>query len=1043
MATKAIDLGAVSAYAVAVKNGFVGTEAEWEQYIANASINASQAASASEAAAAAQAAAEASEARIAPAVAAGIQAVEDQQGTSVAAVQAEGATQVQAVRDAGAEQDAGLVAEGQNQIQAIQLAAETQEAESVAAVQAQETASVAAVNQAGATQVSAVETKGAETIASIPEDYTELTNEIMDVRSALRKSTGNEMVSGWKIGYYDSGSSATSIDPEVIHNGPTWRCVYLDCQEGDVFYYTGYGSSAARPWVFLLSDGTIQNKGSAGTYADQKVIVPANAAHIVFNAAAGDNAVYSVFSGQPLKEKVTENTENIADNAAEIGDLKSAMNVLTDDMAISISGASRGHWEINNDIATKVSASSGYYYAFNPIEVSEGQLYIVSINCNSGHAPIILANYSNDQYVVVDTRTVTAQRVPEEFEFVIPTGVTHMLLTRYGASNPGANVMLKIQKVDASLSVPGVPADAKATGDNILDLRDKINATTSYKELFNGNLEYGYIAGNGVYTPSTNGICYRCAITAGYVLRAIITAGTNNRLIIYGSVDNVHYTEIARNNTARTIDFNAGNYKYCCVLIFYGEGASQTTDDFTIQLLEAMTADSFDDFKVNGVSVITNSELGDVDSYTPKAMITNLNIQPESLTEYPKNLCFMAGKIIYEFGKEPTYTGYLFCDIATNKFYFAAKPEGEYQYLFTWDASLADGDRVSLWNATITADGDVIFLKYRYRRNPIIYPHTDYTQPYIVDFSDDKKPDGWLVNSSVVHFSDGTFVFGDYAAHKESDEANNDGRIIWRVTKPYNDPNNWSKVHTFKHVYFSHYYSDEPENEIGHIHAIMYDFYTDDLYCTTGDIDRHCRMWISRDHGATWSAIPGAVGTTENTIASAEGQKWRMTNSVFTKDAIWWGTDAQRPYHNLWKCTRDETGHIDFSTLTKVIDLETPNVPSEQSQRTYIVALMRGRSGLLILDRGEPRPDILDLKFYDFENQKLYIVASLERATNDASSLEGSDRLGIAMQATTIYQPFDVDGIITGGGTYVRPNCTSIFNNSQSDYVGALKIKII
>lgn len=35
-----VDLGAVSAYAVAVANGFVGTEAEWEQYIANASQNA-------------------------------------------------------------------------------------------------------------------------------------------------------------------------------------------------------------------------------------------------------------------------------------------------------------------------------------------------------------------------------------------------------------------------------------------------------------------------------------------------------------------------------------------------------------------------------------------------------------------------------------------------------------------------------------------------------------------------------------------------------------------------------------------------------------------------------------------------------------------------------------------------------------------------------------------------------------------------------------------------------------------------------------------
>ncbi|MBR0218987.1 MAG: hypothetical protein IJQ33_07300 [Clostridia bacterium] len=53
-----VNLGAVSAYAVAKKHGFTGTEAEWEQYIANASAKAQQAAdSAASAAASAEAAA--------------------------------------------------------------------------------------------------------------------------------------------------------------------------------------------------------------------------------------------------------------------------------------------------------------------------------------------------------------------------------------------------------------------------------------------------------------------------------------------------------------------------------------------------------------------------------------------------------------------------------------------------------------------------------------------------------------------------------------------------------------------------------------------------------------------------------------------------------------------------------------------------------------------------------------------------------------------------------------------------------------------------
>ncbi len=317
MATKAIDLGAVSAYAVAVKNGFVGTEAEWEQYIANASINASQAASASEAAAAAQAAAEASEARIAPAVAAGIQAVEDQQGTSVAAVQAEGATQVQAVRDAGAEQDAGLVAEGQNQIQAIQLAAETQEAESVAAVQAQETESVAAVNQAGttqtaavnqagATQVSAVETKGAETIASIPEDYTELTNEVDDLKSALnvdeaalKVTIETENVPVTMNKYMGIGITNKTINE---YGGGFYLSSPITVSEGDVYVITceGYGTTAAYAFgndgvISYVFPEAVIGTGHVNLVEDKRILIPVGVNELyISNTTQGTVIPYGV-----------------------------------------------------------------------------------------------------------------------------------------------------------------------------------------------------------------------------------------------------------------------------------------------------------------------------------------------------------------------------------------------------------------------------------------------------------------------------------------------------------------------------------------------------------------------------------------------------------------------------------------------------------------------------------------------------------------------------------------------------------------------------
>ena len=168
--------------------------------------------------------------------------------------------------------------------------------------------------------------------------------------------------------------------------------------------------------------------------------------------------------------------------------VKSAIDIVTADVSVPVGSASRGYWEIANDVATKQSASSGFYHAFNPIEVSEGQLYTVTINCNSGHPPIILANYSNDQYAVVDTKTVSAQRTNVVFEFSVPAGVTHMLLTRFGNAAPGATVMLKAQRVDTTLSETGVAADAKATGDAIGAVDAKADYADKQIEKINDSL---------------------------------------------------------------------------------------------------------------------------------------------------------------------------------------------------------------------------------------------------------------------------------------------------------------------------------------------------------------------------------------------------------------------------------------------------------------------------------------------------------------------------------------------------------------------------
>lgn len=408
----------------------------------------------------------------------------------------------------------------------------------------------------------------------------------------------------------------------------------------------------------------------------------------------------------------------------------------------------------------------------------------------------------------------------------------------------------------------------------------------------------------------------------------------------------------------------------------------------------------------------------------------------------PPNLCLISTRNIYEEGKTPNYSGYLYLDIVAQKLYYSSASPDNPTYLCDWDKSLANNEGCENYCAIITDDGDILFMRNWKRQNPIVYPHEDYTHPYVVDFGTAKKPYGCLMGSSAVAFKGGSVCYGDYTPHSQDQETNNDGRCIWKISKPYNKPANWVKAHIFKHVYFSSPLSSEPNNEIGHIHAVNYDWMNDVLYCTTGDIDRHCRLWYSLDKGDTWQAVPNAVGALSGN-AQAEGQKWRFVNMIFTKDYIYWATDSFFYEHNLMRIRRGANGVADADTLEKITNLEV-GMSKGNSQATYAMAYIREPNGLLIIDRAEPRTDkMLDVKFFSFEDNSLYICATINRAETDASSLDVETRIGLPNQTTMMYQPENGNFIMCGGGTVIRPHNTELFNNSKSNYVGALKLRVV
>lgn len=113
-------------------------------------------------------------------------------------------------------------------------------------------------------------------VASIPADY-----------SILSAAVGNAEVTGWADGYYDLSTGTDTVDIQDFETSTTYVHTYAACTPGDVFYVTSDGASAARSWAFLSSasgTGNVISRASSGDFENEKIIAPAGATYVVFNA---------------------------------------------------------------------------------------------------------------------------------------------------------------------------------------------------------------------------------------------------------------------------------------------------------------------------------------------------------------------------------------------------------------------------------------------------------------------------------------------------------------------------------------------------------------------------------------------------------------------------------------------------------------------------------------------------------------------------------------------------------------------------------------
>lgn len=371
----------------------------------------------------------------------------------------------------------------------------------------------------------------------------------------------------------------------------------------------------------------------------------------------------------------------------------------------------------------------------------------------------------------------------------------------------------------------------------------------------------------------------------------------------------------------------------------------------------------------------------------------------------------------------PQDVGYLYLDEKTNKMYYSSGVYNKPEFLCDWDKDLAGGFDCKYFVPSITKDGDIIFLaqgKRGLRLNPIIYPSSNYSNPVIVDLGELLPPSGLTTDTGICHsFFDDFFIFGEYVS-SGTVAINGEPMRLFKVTKPYTTPSNWRVVDTWYYSSTNSPWGQNPSREITHFHTVTYDHYTNVWYANTGDADSMCRVLSSTDDGETWNEV------------ASNGQKWRTLGYIFTEDACYWGTDADSIEHALYKATRNESGLVDFSTITKLAQLNL------SGQRVYNTCLVREPYGLLLLDRAEPRLDgLFDVEFYSLEHNKLYHLATLDSLYTD------DGRYGFGNLATTYYQSVQEDGIICGGNSYDRDMSLKVLNNSPENRLGVTKIKVV
>ena len=244
------------------------------------------------------------------------QSAEDAQAAASAAQSAASAAAASASAAAGSAANAA----------ATVTEVETKGAEQIAAINQAGATQIAAVNAAGTAQVQAIEDKGEEVIASIPPDYTELTDDVSDLKSSVVndangidtfKFYGSFAVGGLNTDGTLKPAEKTRVSSNNVDKMSFDRDIIVSVKSGFVWGYipfTGSTPGAWRGWLsqdIIIQAGTefvvqIRKDPEGSATADVDEYVSALTFKTAINEGVTDSKNALIATGATFKPQVTK-----------------------------------------------------------------------------------------------------------------------------------------------------------------------------------------------------------------------------------------------------------------------------------------------------------------------------------------------------------------------------------------------------------------------------------------------------------------------------------------------------------------------------------------------------------------------------------------------------------------------------------------------------------------------------------------------------------------------------------------------------------------